>query len=195
MSHVGAKAQMVYEYILDRMTEGLPPTVREICTDLDFKSTSTAHKYLVELEQAGLIIRESGLNRNIKINMDKVIQVPVVGTVAAGKPVLAVQNIENYIPFKTKKYNYGELFALNVKGDSMKNVGILDGDVVVVFQTYAAKDNEIIVAMLDDHATVKRFFEKDGGYILHAENDDFEDIHCEKVDILGKVLACIRTYD
>jgi len=195
MKRISAKALATYEYILERSAEGVPPTVREICNDLGYKSTSTAHKLLVELEESGYIDRESGLNRNIKVNTEKVLQVPVVGTVAAGRPITAIQNVEGYIPFKARGYSYGDLFALNIKGDSMINIGILDGDMVVAKQSNYADDGEIVVAMIEDEATVKRFYKREGRFMLKPENNDYEPIMCDEVAILGKVIACIRSYE
>lgn len=195
MKRVSQKALITYEYILERSAEGVPPTVREICNELGFKSTSTAHKLLVELEESGYIVRESGLNRNIKVNTEKVLQVPIVGTVAAGRPITAIQNIEGYIPFKARGYSYGDLFALNVKGDSMKNIGILDGDMVVAKQSTYALDGEIVVAMIHGEATVKRFYKKGGQFMLKAENENYEPIICDEVTILGKVVSCMRFYE
>ena len=195
MKAVSEKALTVYEYILERSTEGVPPTVREICMELGFKSTSTAHKFLVELEDAGYIVRESGLNRNIRINVEKVLQVPVVGNVAAGQPITAIQNIEGYIPYKARGYSYGDLFALNVKGDSMENIGIMHGDIVVAKVASYAEDGEIVVAMIEDEATVKRFYKVNGHFELKPENDKYEPIVCDEVTILGRIVACIRSYE
>lgn len=195
MKRISDKALTTYEYILKRFSDGIIPTVREICNDLGYKSTSTAHKILIELEEAGYISRENGLNRNIKVNVEKVLQVPVVGSVAAGEPITAIQNIEGYIPFKARGYGYGDLFALNVKGESMVEIGILDGDIVVAKQTSYAYDGEIVVAMIDEEATVKRFYKKDGRFMLKAENKNFSPIIVDEVTILGKVISCIRSYE
>jgi len=195
MKRVSDKALTTYEYILKKFSDGMIPTVREICNDLGYKSTSTAHKILIELEEAGYISRESGLNRNIKVNVEKVLQVPVLGSVAAGEPIMAIQNIEGYIPFKARGYSYGDLFALNVKGESMTEIGILDGDIVVAKQTSYAYDGEIVVAMIDEEATVKRFYKKDGRFMLKAENKNFPPIIADEVTILGKVISCIRSYE
>lgn len=195
MKTVSEKALKVYDYILERSSDGVPPTVREICNELGFKSTSTAHKFLVELEHAGYIVRENGLNRNIRVNVEKVLQVPVVGNVAAGQPITAVQNIEGYIPYKARGYSYGDLFALNVRGDSMINIGILDGDIVIAKVVSYADDGEIVVAMVEDEATVKRFYKRGGHFELRPENDSYEPIICDEVTILGRIVACIRSYE
>lgn len=195
MKTVSEKALKVYDYILERSIDGVPPSVREICNELGFKSTSTAHKFLVELEQAGYIVRGNGLNRNIRVNVEKVLQVPIVGNVAAGQPITAIQNVEGYIPYKARGYSYGDLFALNVRGDSMINVGILDGDIVVAKSLSYAEDGEIVVAMVEEEATVKRFYKTNGHFELRPENDRYEPIICDEVTILGKIVACIRSYE
>ncbi len=195
MRSVSATALKIYEYIVDRACEGVPPSVREICIELDIKSTSTVHKYLKELETAGYIEREFNQNRSIRINAEKVLQVPIVGNVAAGQPILAVENIEGYVPFKAKGYRPWDLFALNVRGDSMQDCGILDGDVVIAKKTTYAQNGEIVVALLDDSATVKRFYKEHGHFRLQPENDAYEPIVVDEVSILGRVIACIRMYE
>lgn len=195
MKTVSEKALKVYDYILERSSDGVPPSVREICNDLGFKSTSTAHKFLVELEKAGYIVRENGLNRNIRVNVEKVLQVPVIGNVAAGQPITAIQNVEGYIPYKARGYSYGDLFALNVRGDSMMNIGIMDGDIVIAKAVSYADDGEIVVAMVEEEATVKRFYKRSGHFELRPENDRYEPIICEEVMILGRIVACIRSYE
>ncbi len=195
MRSVSATALKIYEYIVERACEGVPPSVREICNELDIKSTSTVHKYLKELETAGYIEREFNQNRSIRINAEKVLQVPVVGNVAAGMPILAIENIEGYVPFKAKGYGAWDLFALNVRGDSMQSCGILDGDVVIARKTTYAENGEIVVALVDDSATVKRFYKEHGHFRLQPENDDYEPIILDEVSILGRVIACIRMYE
>jgi repressor LexA len=196
MKRISPKALATYEYILERSAEGVPPTVREICSDLGFKSTSTAHKLLVELEDSGYIVRESGLNRNIKVNTEKVLQVPVVGTsISKNSSITAVQNVEGYMPFSAKGYSYGDLFAVLVKGDSMKGIGILDGDTVIAKKTITAKNGEIILVEFNGEAIVRRFKEHEKGFMLKAENPAIESIICDEVVILGKIIACARNYE
>ena len=195
MMSVSATALRIYNYIMECATDGVPPSVREICSELGIKSTSTVHKYLKELETAGYIEREFNQNRCIRVNMERVLQVPVLGDVAAGTPILAVENIESYIPFKAGRYRSGELFALNVCGDSMMECGILNGDVVVARNTPYAENGEIVVALVDDSATVKRFYKENGHYRLQPENSSYQPIIVDEVRILGKVIACIREYE
>ncbi|MFA9380134.1 MAG: transcriptional repressor LexA [Acetanaerobacterium sp.] len=195
MRTVSATALKIYEYIVDRACEGVPPSVREICNELSIKSTSTVHKYLKELEMAGYIEREFNQNRSIRINAEKVLQVPVLGNVAAGEPILAVENIEGYVPFKAKGYRPWDLFALNIRGDSMEECGILDGDIVVARKTTYADNGQIVVAMVDDSATVKRFYKEHGHFRLQPENAAYEPIIVDEVVILGRVIACIRMYE
>ena len=195
MKTVSATALKIYEYIVDRASEGVPPSVREICTELDIKSTSTVHKYLKELELAGYIEREYNQNRSIRINAEKVLQVPILGNVAAGTPILAIENIEGYVPFKAKGYRPWDLFALNIRGDSMEDCGILDGDIVIARKTSYADNGEIVVAMVDDSATVKRFYKDHGHFRLQPENDLYQPIIVNEVSILGRVIACLRLYE
>ncbi|SDN76637.1 transcriptional repressor LexA [Acetanaerobacterium elongatum] len=195
MRTVSVTALRVYEYIVERAADGVPPSVREICTELQIKSTSTVHKYLKELESAGYIEREYNQNRSIKINTEKVLQVPILGNVAAGTPILAIENIEGYVPFRAKGYRSGDLFALNVRGDSMIECGILDGDIVIARKTTYADNGEIVVALLDDSATVKRFFKEKGHFRLQPENERLQPIIVNEVAILGRVIANVRLYE
>ncbi len=189
------KASAILKYIEDCIDDGLPPSVREICSDLGIKSTSTVHKYLRELEDKGYISRGENLNRSIRLCETKVsaARVPLVGTVAAGMPILAVENIEDYIPYKAA-YSADELFALRVKGDSMINIGMFDGDIIIVRKTPYAENGQIIVALVGDEATVKRFYRENGRFRLQPENDTMEPIIVDEVSVLGKVIALIRDY-
>lgn len=185
----------VYEYVRQRASEGFVPSVREICAELGIKSTSTAHRSLSKLVEAGLIERQGeNLNRSIRLAGDNNnIKVPVLGTVTAGQPITAIQDIEGYISFKTRKHYDGKLFALKVRGESMINAAILDGDTVIVEQTSAAENGEIVVALVDgSDATVKRFYKENGHYRLQPENDTMEPIILDSVAILGRVVAVLR---
>ncbi len=193
MPEVSQKAQRVYDYIRERIEEGIPPSVREICTALGIKSTSTAHKYLTELQNCGLIEKGDKLNRAITLPGGRSVRVPLLGTVTAGQPILAVESVEDYIPFRSG-LAASELFALHVRGESMIQAGILDGDVIVVHRTPSAANGEIVVALVGDEATVKRFYKENGGYRLQPENDTMEPIYVDSVTILGKVVALIREY-
>lgn len=186
----------VYEYLKYRLENGLPPTVREICRATGLKSTSSVHAHLKSLEKAGYITRDAGLNRAIHITGEQdTIQVPVLGRVAAGMPILAVEETEGYVPYAPRRRSSDEkFFALNVRGESMKNAGILDGDIVVALQTPTALDGEIVVALIGDEATVKRLYREKNRVRLQPENPDFEPIYTRDVRILGKVVAVFRYY-
>lgn len=187
------KEKSVFELLKRKLSSGLPPTVREIAKELGIKSTSTVHAYLSALEEKGFIIRDKYNSRAIKIvGQREVSQIPVIGKVTAGNPILAVEEIEDYIP-----YDIGDndgVFALRVSGLSMKNAGILDGDMVVADKNAYIKNNDIVVALIEDEATVKRFKNDSGRVILMPENEDFEPIIAENPKMLGKVIGCIRKY-
>ena len=194
--------QKVYDYILECSSEGRVPSVRELCSATGFKSTSTVAYHLKALEDAGLIEREEGLNRCIRIkNEQPAAKVPLVGRVTAGQPILAVQDIESYIPVPKEVSKGRELFALRVVGESMINAGIYDGDIIVVNRTPSAENGDIVVAMVEDEisgepsATVKRFYKEKGHFRLQPENDAFEPIIVDSVELLGRVVTLIRNYD
>lgn len=191
------RSDEIYRYIVDHLREyGYPPTVREVCAKLDIRSTSTVHRYLKELEAEGRITMGENQNRAITLT-DPVDSapagcVPVLGRVAAGSPILAEQQVEEYIEYPGDTHN---LFALKVRGQSMIKCGILDGDIVVVRRTPEARNGEIVVALVEDEATVKRFYKEDGHFRLQPENDDYEPIIVNEVSVLGKVIAVMRSYD
>ena len=181
--------QKVYDYLKLRTRDGLPPSVREICDATGLRSTSSVHAHLKTLEREGYIIRDPGLNRAIHI----------VGrtqrrTVAAGQPILAEQHIEGYVPFSPPHGTGDEYFALNVRGDSMKMAGILNGDIVIARQTPTVHDGEIAVALIEDEATVKTFYHDKDCIRLQPENPDYQPIYATDVSILGKVVAVVRYY-
>ncbi len=188
------KADAILRYMTEFIAEhGYPPTVREICAELGIKSTSTVHRYLKELESEGKISMGENQNRAISItNTTPPGTVPVIGHVAAGSPILAEEDVDEFIPFAGDTAN---LFALHVHGNSMIKCGILDGDIVVVRRTPEAENGQIVVALVEDSATVKRFYKEDGHFRLQPENDDYEPIIVDSVDILGKVVSVMRTYD
>jgi len=193
MNKVDKKKAEVLEFLRKRIADGIPPSIREICAEMGFKSTCTAHKYLRLLEEDGDIELVTGSNRGIRmVGAPKGESVPLVGTVAAGTPILAQQNIEDYI--MVDKAPAGELFALTVKGESMINVGIYDGDIIIVRQTPEARNGEIIVALIEDEATVKTFYNDGGRIRLQPENDTMDPIYPESCAILGKVVRLIRNY-
>lgn len=189
------KASAILKYVENCIDDGVPPSVREICSNLEIKSTSTVHKYLKELEEKGYIVRGENLNRSIRLADPKSnsVKVPLMGTVAAGMPILAVENIEEYIPYKSS-YSSDELFALKVKGESMINIGMYEDDIIIVRKTSYAENGQIVVALVDDEATVKRFYRENGHFRLQPENDSMEPIIVNEVSILGKVIALIRDY-
>ncbi len=194
MKPLNEKQQKVLAFLQERAQDGLPPTVREICAAAGIKSTSTVHAYLKVLEDNGYISRQSGLNRAIRLPGESVARVPLLGRVTAGQPILAVEEVEDYVPYSGGGYHAGDLFALRVYGTSMINAGILDGDVVIVQKTPVAQNGEIVVALVGDEATVKRFYKEDGHYRLQPENDAFEPIIVQEVSILGKVISLLRNF-
>lgn len=187
------KQQTVYNFIVKQMSCGFPPTVREICNNTGIKSTSTVHTILGVLEDEGYIVRDAKNSRAIKLDVEyDSSMVPLVGKVTAGKPILAVEEIEDYIPYPSK--NAEGLFALKVVGLSMKDVGILDGDIIVADKNAACRSGDIIVGMDEDSATVKRLVIRDGKVIFMPENPDFEPIYPENPTVLGKVVGSYRKY-
>ncbi|MDO5123943.1 MAG: transcriptional repressor LexA [Eubacteriales bacterium] len=188
--------QKVYDYIKECLPDGKIPSVREICNATGLKSTSTVHLHLKTLEERGLIERERGLNRSIRMpGSEKTVSVPVMGRVTAGMPILAVEDVDSYIPVSQSFSRGRELFALRVVGESMINAGIFDGDIVVVHRTPVAENGEIVVALIGDEATVKRFYKENGHFRLQPENDAFEPIVVEEVALLGKVVALYRSFE
>ncbi len=184
----------VYDFLISQLNGGLPPTVREICEHTGIKSTSTVHGILGVLEREGYIIRDAGYSRAIKLDMGtEASMVPLVGRISAGQPILAAEEIEDYIPYPTSSAE--GLFALKVVGLSMKDAGILDGDIVVADKNAACHSGDIIVGMDNDSATVKRLkIEKDGRVVYMPENPDFSPIYPEVPSVLGKVIGCYRRY-
>lgn len=197
---ITAKQQEILEYIKETiLKKGYPPAVREICEAVHLKSTSSVHSHLETLEEKGYIRRDPTKPRTIEIIDDcfnltrrEVVNVPLVGTVAAGVPLLAEENIENYYPIPVELLPNAETFMLNVKGNSMINAGIYDGDQLIVERCSTAYDGEIVVALVDDSATVKRFYKEDGYYRLQPENDEMDPIIVDHLEILGKVIGLFR---
>lgn len=193
MKQLTASQKKVYEFLKSETAGGIPPSVREICAATGLSSTSTVHSHLKTLEKLGYITRTEGRNRAILIaGAQATTQVPILGTVTAGIPILAVEDVEGYIPFADKGSR--DLFALHVKGYSMRDAGILDGDYVIAEKTPTARNGEIVVALLEDEATVKRFFQEKDMVRLQPENPDFEPIYTNSLAILGKVIAQVRYY-
>ena len=195
MKQLTKSQQKIYDFLKDRSQYGIPPSVREICAATGLKSTSTVHAHLKALENLGYISRDAGLNRAIHIEgCEQTAQVPILGKVTAGLPILAVEEIQGYLPITASQQRGRELFALTVQGESMKNAGILDGDYVVVERTPTARDGDIVVALIEDEATVKRLYRETDCVRLQPENDAFEPIYAKEVIILGKVVSVVRYY-
>ena len=195
------KQQQILEFIKRRILDkGYPPAVREICEAVNLRSTSSVHSHLETLDRQGYIHRDPTKPRAIEIIDDdfnlarrEIINIPVVGTVTAGEPILAVQNIEDYFPMLPDRISNKNTFMLHVRGESMINAGIFDGDLVIVEQQSTAENGDIVVAMIEDSATVKTFYKEDGYYRLQPENDSMEPIIVNEVSIIGKVVGLYRS--
>jgi len=199
---ISKKQLEILEYIKAQILErGFPPAVREICEAVSLKSTSSVHSHLETLEKNGYIRRDPTKPRAIEILDDtfnltrrEVVNVPLVGRVAAGEPLLAQENIENYFPIPMEFMPNKQTFMLTVKGESMINAGILDGDMVLVEQDHTASNGDMVVALVEDGATVKTFYKEEGVYRLQPENDYMEPIIVKEVSILGKVIGVFRFF-
>ena len=197
---ISPKQQEILEYIKSQILErGFPPAVRDICEAVHLKSTSSVHSHLETLEKNGYIRRDPTKPRAIEIldesfnfTRREMVNVPMVGRVAAGEPLLAEQNVENYFPIPMEFMPNNQTFMLRVKGDSMINIGIFDGDLVLVEQRQTARNGEVIVALVEDGATVKSFFKEEGVFRLQPENDALDPIIVKEVQILGKVIGVFR---
>lgn len=197
---ISQKQSEILEYIKSEILRvGYPPAVREICEAVHLKSTSSVHSHLETLEKNGYIRRDPTKPRAIEIIDDsfnltrrEVVNVPMVGRVAAGEPILAEQNISDYFPIPLEYMPNNETFMLTVKGESMVNVGIYDGDYVLVEKKSTASNGEIIVALVDDSATVKTFYKENGYFRLQPENDFMDPIIVTHCEILGKVIGVFR---
>ena len=185
----------IYDFLRQKAMEGVQPSVREICAAVGLSSTSSLQAGLDALESEGYITRDPMHKRSIRINgiAEDVNHVPLLGTVTAGQPVLAFEDIMEYIPYNGPASS-GDLFALKVKGESMLNAGIFDGDIAVVERTPYAENGDIVVALVGDKATVKTFYKEDGHFRLQPENDAYEPIIVNEVAILGKLKSIIRYY-
>lgn len=193
MRKVTENEKMVFEFIKDRIEEGYPPTVREICAEFGFKSTSTTHRYINNLTAKGLLEKGNNRNRAIRLTGGNGMKIPLVGTVTAGIPITAIEEITDYISFQPARHYSNPLFALKVRGESMINAAILDGDMVVIEQTPYAENGDIVCALVDNEsATIKTFYKEDGHYRLQPENDTMDPIIVDEVSILGKVVGVVR---
>lgn len=200
---ISQKQQEILEYIKSQILErGFPPAVRDICEAVHLKSTSSVHSHLETLEKNGYIRRDPTKPRAIEILDDsfnfmrrEMVNVPIVGRVAAGEPILAQQNIEGYFPIPMEFMPNNQTFLLTVKGESMINAGILDGDMVLVEKRQTAHNGEMVVALIEDGATVKTFYKEEGVIRLQPENDTMDPIIVTDVQILGKVIGLFRFFD
>ena len=196
------KQQEILDYIKDQIiNRGFPPTVRDICAAVNLKSTSSVFSHLEALERNGYIRRDLAKPRAIEIVDDsfnlvrrELVNVPIVGTVTAGQPILAVQNIDGYFPVPSEYMPNAQTFMLKVKGDSMINAGIFNGDQILVEQQNTAQNGDKVVALIDDSVTVKTFYKENGHFRLQPENDTMDPIIVENLQILGKVIGLFRMF-
>ena len=197
---ISTKQSEILEFIKQEiLNKGYPPAVREICEAVGLKSTSSVHSHLETLEKNGYIRRDPTKPRAIEIIDDdfnltrrETVNVPIIGTVAAGVPLLATENIEGYFPMPVENMPNQQSFILKVKGDSMINAGIFNGDQIFVKQQSTAKNGDIVVALVDDSSTVKTFYKEEGHYRLQPENDTMQPIILDEVEILGRVVGVMR---
>lgn len=199
---ISDKQREILEYIkAEILNKGYPPAVREICEAVKLKSTSSVHAHLETLEKNGYIRRDPTkpraieiVDENFNLTRREMVNVPIVGKVAAGEPILAVENIENYFPIPAEFMPNEQTFILQIQGESMVNAGILDGDYILVEQQTTANDGDMVVALVDDSATVKTFYKENGYYRLQPENDFMEPIIVSDVMIMGKVIGMFRFF-
>lgn len=199
---ITTKQKEILEYIKEEILKrGYPPAVREICEAVNLKSTSSVHSHLETLEKNGYIRRDPTKPRAIEICDDsfqmvrtEMVSLPVIGTVAAGQPILAQENVESYFPVPAEFVPTGDSFVLKVKGDSMINVGIYSGDQIFVNCCNTARNGDTVVALVDDSATVKTFYKEDGHIRLQPENDSMDPIIVDDCQILGKVYGVFRIF-
>lgn len=196
------KEQAMLDYIAENIKKnGYSPSIRDIRTALNIKSTSTVHTYLERLETKGYIQKENGKSRTLRVDgadsgKPRGAKVPIVGRITAGAPILAVENYDGYIDFaaQSRGVDQNNLFALKVRGESMIGAGIMDGDIIVVDHRDYAEDGEIVVALIGEEATVKTFYKEEDGFRLQPENSTMDPIYTKELSILGKVIGCVRFY-
>ena len=199
---ITSKQKEILEFMKNEiLSKGYPPAVREICEAVKLKSTSSVHSHLETLEKNGYIRRDPAKPRAIEIVDDnfnltrrEIVNVPIVGTVTAGQPILAVENIESYFPIPMDYMPNQETFMLKVKGESMINAGIFDGDTILVQKQSYAKNGDFVVALIEDSVTVKTFYKEKDYYRLQPENDYMDPIIVPEVEILGKVIGLFRMF-
>ena len=199
---ISEKQKEILEFLKKEIiNKGYPPAVREICKAVHLKSTSSVHSHLEALEKNGYIRRDPAkpraieiIDTNFNLTRREIVSVPVVGTVTAGQPILAVENIDGYFPVPMDYIPNTETFMLKVKGNSMVNVGIFDGDTILVQQQSHANNGDFVVALIDDSVTVKTFYKEENRYRLQPENHYMEPIYVSEVEILGKVIGLFRMF-
>ncbi len=197
MKKIDEKLDKVYNFTIDFISDnGFPPSVREICSKLNIKSTATAYSYIEKLKARGLLDKSPLKKRAITVSNRKsdYKSIPLVGTVRAGAPIFAVENLEGYCPLPDEFNTGGTEFALRVQGDSMINAGIYENDIIIVNQQNNANNGDIVVALVEDGATVKRLFKRHGKVILHPENDTLKDMIFDNVIVLGVVKGLMRKF-
>lgn len=193
------KQRAILEYISDFIdNNGYPPAVRDICKGLGYSSTATVFGYIERLREKGYLDKDDSKNRGLRLlkngETKKTVNIPIVGNVAAGQPILAYENIEGYFPLSENLYSNDETFILRVKGESMINAGIYDGDLIIIKKQSTAENGDKVVALIDDEATVKTFYKEKGHYRLQPENDFMDPIIVDHVIILGIVAGLFRKY-
>lgn len=197
MSNYKNKETEVLGYIRSYLSDnGFPPTVREVCQAMGFSSSATGQYYINKLKKMGLIANKESRNRAISLLGEKqeIAMVPIIGTVTAGTPIMAVENFDGYFPLPEEFKPDEDTFILTVRGNSMINAGILNGDKIIVKKSSSADNGDIVVAFWDDSATCKRFFRRNGHIVLHPENDELSDIVLNDVSIIGIVCGLIRRF-
>lgn len=191
------KLIMVMDYIRKFSEEnGYTPSVREICKECGIKSTATAHSYIEKLQDRGYLNKATNKKRSVTIGKSSGVSIPLIGTVTAGQPIFAYENYEDYYTFPSGEFRGEDLFMLRVQGTSMIDAGIMNGDKIIVRRQKTAENGEIVVALVEDSATVKRFYRREGKIVLHPENEALSDMIFEdgEVSILGKVVGLMRNY-
>lgn len=194
MKNIDEKLEKVYKFTVSYFEEnGYAPSVREICAKLNIKSTATAYSYIEKLSAKGLINKSPLKKRAITVSNNKTSfkKIPLIGTVTAGLPIFAVENLEGYYPLPPE-FDGEDFFALKIQGESMINAGINDKDIIIVKKQNSASNGEIVVALIDDSATIKRFYKRNGKVVLHPENDYMDDLIYDEVYILGIVKGLFR---
>ena len=196
------KQQEILDYLKNEiLSKGYPPSVREICEAVGLKSTSSVFSHLEKLEKNGYIRRDPTkpraieiIDENFNLTRREVVNVPILGNVAAGEPILAIQNIDNYFPIPSEYMPNEQSFLLKVKGESMINAGIFDGDLILVKEQHVCNNGDMVVALVEDSATVKTFYKEDGHIHIQPENDTMDPIIVSDCQILGKVFGVFRFF-